>query len=89
MTSLAVNAGIIEPGSPDLDQAFQSFTGPILWTQGVHDALVRPAMPRNLLSLRPEARLSMFANSGHSPFYEEPARFGKELAAFASVAIRS
>ena len=28
----------------------------------------------------------MFAKSGHSPFYEEPGRFGRELAAFVAVA---
>lgn len=89
MPPSAVDAGITEPGSPDLDAAFQAFNGPILLTHGAHDSLVRPEMSRHVISLQPKAQLSMYANSGHAPFYEEPSRFGKELAAFASLAIKS
>ena len=89
MTPPAVNAGVLEPGSPDLDPAFQAFSGPILLTHGEHDALVRPEMSRHVISLQSKAQLSMYANSGHLPFYEEPARFCKELAAFALLANKS
>jgi len=86
MTERAVNTGITQPGMPDLDPTFQTFGGPVLLTHGVHDRLVRPAMSQHVVSLHPNARLSMYANSGHSPFYEEAARFGSELAAFVSLA---
>ncbi|WP_375460237.1 hypothetical protein [uncultured Enterovirga sp.] len=33
-------------------------------------------------------RLSLFHDSGHSPFYEEPARYNRELAAFVINAAR-
>jgi len=33
--------------------------------------------------------LSIFADSGHSPFYEEAARYNRELAAFVTSATRS
>ncbi len=89
MTPLAVNNGILEPGPPDLDPAFRAFNGPILLTHGEHDALVRPEMSRHVISLQPSAQLSMYGNSGHAPFYEEPARFGKELAAFTLLANQS
>ena len=89
MTPSAVYAGILKPGSPDLDAAFQAFSGPILLSHGVHDALVRPEMSRHVMALQPRAQLSMYAKSGHAPFYEEASRFGKELAAFASRTIQS
>ena len=62
---------------------FAAYGGPILLTHGAHDRLVRQAMAERIQSVRPSSRLSMFADSGHSPFYEEPNRFGRELAAFA------
>ncbi len=73
-------AGHAGPG-PDLP----GIRGPLLLTHGVHDRLVRPAMSQHVVSLRPEARLSMYADSGHSPSHEEPVRFGRELAAFVSL----
>jgi non-heme chloroperoxidase len=88
MAPAALNAGLLEPGSPDLDAAFKAFSGPILLTHGEHDQLVRPEMSRHVISLQPKAQLSMYAGSGHSPFYEEPSRFGKELAAFTSLAAK-
>jgi non-heme chloroperoxidase len=86
MTPRAVNTGITRPGSPDLDAAFKSFTGPILVTHGVHDRLVRTAMSEHVIALQPKARLSLYQNSGHAPFYEEAPRFNRELAAFATLA---
>lgn len=88
MTAPAVNIGITEPGMPDLEPTFRAFGGPVLLTHGSHDRLVRPAMSRHVVSLQPNAHLSMYANSGHSPFYEEAPRFGRELAAFALLANR-
>lgn len=86
MTARAVNTGITQPGMPDLDPTFRAFEGPILLTHGVHDRLVRPAMSKHVVSLQPKARLSLYSHSGHSPFYEEASRFGRELAAFVSLA---
>jgi hypothetical protein len=39
-------------------------------------------MPQSLKGVHGQSRLSIFADSGQSPFYEEPDRFGRELAAF-------
>ena len=36
-------------------------------TQGAHDRLVRQAMAERVRSLKPGSRLSVFAESGHSP----------------------
>lgn len=43
-------------------------------------------MSERIKALRPDSRLSRYEQSGHSPFYEEPARFNRELADFVTVA---
>ncbi|MGJ5181453.1 alpha/beta fold hydrolase [Bradyrhizobium oligotrophicum] len=86
MTPSAAYEGFLRTSTTDLEPAFANYSGPILLTHGAHDRLVRQAMSERIRSLKPESRLSVFAQSGHSPFYEEPARFGRELAAFVTAA---
>lgn len=86
MTPGVVYEGFLQTKTTDLEPAFKSYTGPILLTYGVHDQLVRVAMMERIKAIRPNSRLSLFQNSGHSPFYEEPVRYGKELAEFVRVA---
>lgn len=56
---------------------------PLLLLYGARDALVQtqPAMAR-ALALNPHAQSKLYAESGHAPFLEEPARFNRDLAAF-------
>ncbi len=82
MTARAVNEGFVQTKTTDLEPTFQSYAGPVLLTYGVHDRLVRLAMSERIKAIHPGARLSLFSESGHSPFFEEPKRYGKELAAF-------
>lgn len=86
MTSRAVMDGIRLNPHKDMTGAFAAYPGPMLLTHGVHDRIVRVAMSEEVRAVRPDAELSLFAESGHSPFYEEPARFGRELAAFTMTA---
>ncbi len=86
MTARAVGEGLSKTTTSDLEPVFQAYTGPILLTQGVHDRLVRVAMSERIKALHPESRLSLYEKSGHSPFYEEPARFGQERSAFVKAA---
>ncbi|QRE74891.1 alpha/beta fold hydrolase [Methylobacterium aquaticum] len=89
MTARAANEGFVRTSTTDLGPAFAAYEGPILLTHGAHDRLVRQAMAEHIRSLKPRSRLSVYAESGHSPFHEEPARFGRELAAFVGEANRS
>lgn len=89
MTPRAVNEGFVKTTTPDLEPIFQAYAGPILLTHGVHDRLVRLAMSERIKAFHPDSRLSVYAKSGHTPFYEEPVRFGQELATFVTVANRS
>ena len=86
MTARAANEGFVKTATTDLEPVFAVYSGPILLTHGVHDRLVRQAMAERIRSIRPGSHLSMFAESGHSPFFEEPTRFGLELAAFVATA---
>jgi non-heme chloroperoxidase len=89
MTARAVGEGFVKTATPDLEPVFQAYAGPILLTHGRHDRLVRVAMSERIRALHPGSRLSVYAQSGHSPFYEEPVRFNRELAAFVTAAPRS
>ncbi|PYE89662.1 alpha/beta fold hydrolase [Phyllobacterium leguminum] len=82
MTARAVNEGFVSTKTTDLEPVFKAYTGPILLTHGVHDRLVRVAMSERIKAIHPNSRLSLFSESGHSPFYEEPVRYGRELAEF-------
>ncbi|MFI2346487.1 alpha/beta fold hydrolase [Streptomyces sp. NPDC019443] len=53
-------------------------------TYGAKDAITRPEMPRRLLDLNSHATLSVYATSVHGPFYDDAARFNRELSRFAS-----
>ena len=82
MAARAVNEGFVKTATSDLEPVFRDYTGPVLLTHGVHDRLVRVDMSERIKAFHWDSRLSLYADSGHSPFYEEPIRFGRELAAF-------
>ena len=89
MTARAVNEGFTRTTTPDMEPAFARYRKPLMLSHGAHDRLVRLAMTKRIHALRPDARLSVYANSGHSPFYEEPKRYNHELAAFVPSAARA
>ena len=86
MTPRVAYEGFLQTKTTDLGPVFKDYAGPILLTHGAHDRLVRVAMSERIKAIHPKSRISIFAESGHSPFYEEPVRYGKELAEFVSVA---
>ncbi|MDZ7893838.1 MAG: alpha/beta hydrolase [Sphingobium sp.] len=84
MTARAVNEGFTRTKTPDMEPVFARYRKPLLLTHGAHDRLVRLAMSERIHALRPDARLSVFRDSGHSPFYEEAKRYNYELSTFVS-----
>ncbi|MGH8783013.1 alpha/beta fold hydrolase [Paraburkholderia sp.] len=56
---------------------------PVLLIYGARNALVqaRPAIGR-AMQLNPRIRSTLYAESGHAPFIEEPVRFDRDLVAF-------
>src|SRR6059058_6378058 len=57
------------------DEMVQRITAPTLLVQGDRDRLVAPAASRRLADLRPDWSFELFADVGHVPQLEEPARF--------------
>ncbi len=55
---------------------------PTLLIWGAHDRLVPRHIVRHVLRRVPQTRLSVYADSGHCPQEEEPARFAAEVQAF-------
>lgn len=85
MVPRGVQEGIVRIGADGLDEAFAR-TPRMLVTFGALDKLTSPAMSQRMLTLNPRARLSLYDDVGHTPFYEDPGRFNRELAAFAAAA---
>lgn len=56
---------------------------PVLVTHGQRDKLVNQSLSQRTASLAPGARLSVYDEIGHSPFWEDAPRFNRELAELA------
>lgn len=57
---------------------------PVSLVWGDRDALVSRSMQNELLDLLPHAKLSVYPGVGHTPRWEHPGRFARELAEFSS-----
>lgn len=79
----AAQEGVVKISGEGLDAAFAKIPR-MLVTHGARDALVRLDMSKRVSGLNPHARLSIYQDAGHAPFYERPERFNAELAAFAA-----
>ena len=69
-------------------EAFARITVPTLVTHGRRDALILPHAAAMTAAAIKGATVSYFDDCGHAPFYEDAARYNRELAAFASDAWR-
>ena len=78
----AVRLGMVSRAI-DRDTVMQALTIPVLVTRGEKDRVVLSAHTKHLLSCIPHAHASVYAGIGHSPHFEDPSRFNRELAAFA------
>ncbi|MEM1153541.1 MAG: alpha/beta hydrolase [Pseudomonadota bacterium] len=68
----------------DSDDALAAIRKPALLIHGEEDEVVLPVSSRYIAERVPHAQQSYYPDTGHNPFYEEPARFNQELAAFVS-----
>jgi len=65
------------------EDALQKLRVPVLVTHGEKDQIVLPIVGRYTASVVSGAEASFYPESGHMPFWEDAARFNRELAAFA------
>jgi non-heme chloroperoxidase len=56
---------------------------PVLITHGADDAVVLSAAAEQHKAAIAHAKLSLYPNVGHAPFWEAPERFNRELREFA------
>lgn len=57
---------------------------PVLFIMGDQDRSATPDQMRALAAQLPDARLSLYPDTGHSTFAEQPERFNREIAEFAA-----
>jgi proline iminopeptidase len=62
-------------------EALKDFSWPVLVINGQHDVLT-PACGRRMHEVLPDSCIRIFANSSHSPFYEEPEAYRAVLVDF-------
>lgn len=62
--------------SPD---SFAGYDTPTLFVVGEHDLFFPPELAHQVAGYMPGARVADFAGAGHSPYWEEPARFNALL----------
>ena len=67
----------------DIDATLRALSLPTLVTHGDQDKLVLASMGRHTAATVPGARLSVYENIGHAPFWEDAPRFNRELAELA------
>jgi non-heme chloroperoxidase len=68
----------------DGSAALSTLTVPVLVTHGRADTLVLPSMAEHVLAVCETAEVSWYDGVGHLPFLEDPTRFNRELAEFAT-----
>lgn len=66
------------------DEELRAIETPVLITHGEEDGIVLPAAADEHADLIESAEVSMYADVGHAPFWEDPARFNRELREFTS-----
>jgi non-heme chloroperoxidase len=65
--------------SLDNDDLLSQLRKPVLITHGQDDAIVLPTAAEQHAAAIPQARVSWYPHVGHAPFWEDAARFNREL----------
>lgn len=80
VTALEDGLAILE--ASDLRAELAKITCPTLLLMGQRDQLVPVAAGEAMLKALPDARMRVFAQAGHAPFFSHPSEFTAELRAF-------
>jgi non-heme chloroperoxidase len=65
------------------DDVLQKIKKPVLITHGEEDKVIKPESSNHISKLVHHAKISLYASTGHSPFWESTQRFNRELKKFA------
>jgi non-heme chloroperoxidase len=66
----------------DNDPVIERMRKPMLLSYGERDAIVLLSMGQHIARLAKQAKLSVYPDVGHAPFWEAPERFNRELREF-------
>ena len=75
-------------GGTDFAAALPRIKVPVLISHGRRDQVISPDVATEAGRILPAAKISWYEEAGHSPFFENAARFDAELAAFVDAAQR-
>ncbi len=89
MPPIELHRGIESVTLQGADEALRSLHRPVLVTHGARDRLFRLGMSEYAAQASPDAHLSVYPDTGHSPFLEDSARFNQELASLLARAFGS
>jgi non-heme chloroperoxidase len=64
------------------DPVIERMTKPMLLSYGEQDVIVLLSMGQHIAGLAKHATLSVYPHVGHAPFWEDPARFNRQLREF-------
>jgi pimeloyl-ACP methyl ester carboxylesterase len=64
------------------EESLNSLKRPVLIVQGEKDNLLTKSMALYAHGLLQNSKVKMYSECGHAPFYEEPARFNRDLRSF-------
>jgi pimeloyl-ACP methyl ester carboxylesterase len=81
MAAAAKARALVMARTRDEGDVLEQLRVPVLVTHGTMDRIILPAAGQYTAAQVPGARLSIYDGVGHSPFFEDPARFNRELAA--------
>lgn len=76
-----VRAGLLDR-EVEHDDVLAELDVPVLFTHGEEDVIVLPAASEEHARLVPDSEKSYYPEVGHSPFWEAPERFNRELRSF-------
>ncbi len=75
-------------GGTDFAAALPRIKVPVLISHGRRDQVISPAVAEEAGRIIPTAKVSWYDEAGHSPFFDDAARFNAELASFTDAAQR-
>ncbi|MDD7793385.1 alpha/beta fold hydrolase [Clostridium sp. 'White wine YQ'] len=64
------------------DNLLAKINVPVLLTHGIEDEILYPSQSIDNSKIIKNSKLSLYENTGHSPFWEKPIKFNKELVSF-------
>jgi non-heme chloroperoxidase len=75
---------MLKRGRLHYDDVLAKLQIPVVCMHGTDDAVILPVSSEQIAAAVPNAKISRYTGVGHSPFFEAPLRFNREIAELAS-----